>query len=114
PRGPSRNRSAAPEQPRDGPFHFAASPNHKEIHQMDAYTEAALGSRATPQTQAADPRQVKNNAGGFTFTLDPLAQARRFLILGSDAPTFYQNARELTAENAAVILSLVSDAELGP
>jgi len=80
---------------------------------MDAYTELAARSRATPQSEAADPRQVRNNAGGFTFALDPLAQARRFLILGSDAPTFYQQARELTAENAKVITSLVGDPELG-
>ncbi|QDP45562.1 Ro-like RNA binding protein [Microbacterium phage FuzzBuster] len=67
---------------------------------------ASVGTRQTPQSEQADPRQVKNNAGGFTFEVDDLARAKRFLILGSDAGTYYQQARELTIENAGIIQKL--------
>jgi 60 kDa SS-A/Ro ribonucleoprotein len=45
-------------------------------------------------------RQVVNNAGGYVFALDIWARLDRFLVLGSDAPTYYQSARKLTRENA--------------
>lgn len=48
--------------------------------------------------------QVANNAGGFVFTLDKWKRLERFLILGSDAPTYYQNARALTRENGQVVM----------
>jgi 60 kDa SS-A/Ro ribonucleoprotein len=56
-----------------------------------------------PQTEALDARQVKNNAGGFVFAIDDWARLDRFLVLGSDAPTYYQAARALTRENAACV-----------
>ena len=56
-----------------------------------------------PQTEALDERQVQNNAGGFVFAIDNWARLDRFLILGSDAPTYYQQARALTRENAKCI-----------
>lgn len=68
---------------------------------------AAL-SRPT-QTQAAKPNQVKNNAGGFVFQLEPLKQLERFLILGSDRPTYYATARALTVENAGVVVQCWRD-----
>ena len=67
---------------------------------------ASVGTRKTPQSEQADPRQVKNNAGGFAFEVDDLARAKRFLILGSDAGTYYQQAKPLTIENAGVIQRL--------
>ena len=56
-----------------------------------------------PQTEALDERQVQNNAGGFVFAIDNWARLDRFLILGSDAPTYYQQARALTRENAKCV-----------
>ena len=56
-----------------------------------------------PQTEALDARQVKNNAGGFVFAIDDWARLDRFLVLGSDAPTYYQAARALTRENAKCV-----------
>jgi 60 kDa SS-A/Ro ribonucleoprotein len=67
---------------------------------------ASISTRATPQSQQADPRQVANNAGGFTFTLDPFAQLRRFLVLGVAGGTYYVKPAELALENAQVVLSL--------
>lgn len=67
---------------------------------------ASVSTRQTPQSEQADPRQVKNNAGGFTFEVGDLAHAKRFLILGSDAGTYYQKPQELTVQNAGVIQRL--------
>ena len=56
-----------------------------------------------PQSEALTPNQVPNNAGGFVYGLDKWSRLDRFLILGSDANTYYQSARELTKENASVV-----------
>lgn len=56
-----------------------------------------------PQSEALTEGQVPNNAGGFVFALDKWARLDRFLILGSDANTYYQSARALTRENAKVV-----------
>ena len=58
-----------------------------------------------------DARQVANNAGGYVFAIDDWARLDRFLVLGSDAPTYYQSARALTRENAKAVLDcLAADA----
>lgn len=48
--------------------------------------------------------QVKNNAGGYVFSISPEQRIRRFLILGSDSNTFYQDKKDLTIENANCIV----------
>jgi 60 kDa SS-A/Ro ribonucleoprotein len=67
-----------------------------------------VSTRKTPQSKPADPRQVENSAGGFTFTLDPMARLRRFLMLGVDGGTYYTSAPELAEENANVVLELAA------
>src|ERR1700738_9444 len=62
-----------------------------------------LMSTPVPQTEALNERQLRNNAGGFVFAIDDWARLDRFLILGSDAPTYYQKAPALTRENAKVV-----------
>lgn len=57
------------------------------------------------QRQQANPIQVQNNAGGYVFALDPLKQLERFLILGSDRPTYYQTAQALTVANAQCVVA---------
>ena len=64
---------------------------------------AKLVSQPIPQSESLNERQVKNNAGGFVFQIDNWARLDRFLVLGSDAPTYYQNAAKLTRENAACV-----------
>lgn len=59
--------------------------------------------RETPQKEQADPRQVPNSAGGYTFALDDFGRLERFLILGSDGGTYYATERKLTRENAACV-----------
>jgi 60 kDa SS-A/Ro ribonucleoprotein len=50
--------------------------------------------------------QVKNNAGGYVFEIDPLAQLTRFLTMGSAGGTFYVGESELTSENGNLILAM--------
>jgi 60 kDa SS-A/Ro ribonucleoprotein len=44
--------------------------------------------KVTPQSEPIDARQVENNSGGYVFALDDWARLDRFLVLGSDAPTY--------------------------
>ena len=71
---------------------------------MDPLT--TVSTRRTPQSQPADIRQVRNSAGGYTFTIDDRARLRRFLTLGTDGATYYTSAAELTRDNAAVVLRM--------
>jgi len=67
-----------------------------------SYASLVSASRVH-QTEKLHDRQVLNNAGGYVFALDVWARLDRFLILGSDAGTYYQKARALTRENAKVV-----------
>ena len=65
-----------------------------------------LSNAVTPQTAPIPGREAEmkqNNAGGFTFTITPFQMLERFLILGSDQPTYYASAQKLTKENATNI-----------
>jgi len=68
-----------------------------------------VSTRTTPQSQRADPRQVPNSAGGFTFQVDGLTQLRRFLTLGTAGGTYYVSERDLTHENAHVVIDAVRE-----
>ncbi|KAJ3194708.1 60 kDa SS-A/Ro ribonucleoprotein [Irineochytrium annulatum] len=65
---------------------------------------------STPQTRPIPGREgdmTLNNAGGFTFVLDPLARLNRFLILGSEKGSYYATEQALTAENASTIVHML-------
>ncbi|SKM81612.1 TROVE domain-containing protein [Mycobacteroides abscessus subsp. massiliense] len=64
---------------------------------------STISTRRTAQTVKADPRQVKNAAGGFAFAVSDEVRLHRFLTLGTDGGTYYTNAAELTRENAEVV-----------
>jgi len=64
----------------------------------------AIGLRRTKQSDAADPRQMPNNAGGHTFTVASVERLRRFLVLGTDGGTYYTSEPALTKDNADVVL----------
>lgn len=60
-------------------------------------------SLSTPsQKEPLDDTQVRNRAGGYVYQIDQFTQFVRFLVLGSDQPTYYASARETTLENARV------------
>ena len=69
-----------------------------------------LSSTSTPQTQALPGREdemVRNSAGGMTFQLDQWGYLDRFLILGSEAPSYYASAKKLTKLNSANLLACI-------
>lgn len=68
---------------------------------MSRYTH--MTAKPVPQSEPLNEAQVKNNAGGYVFALDDWKRLDRFLILGSDANTYYQKAPALTRENAKCV-----------
>lgn len=75
-------------------------------------TNYATHLTTATQTERADPRQVKNSAGGYTFELDSLKALDRWLILGAEGGTYYASERELTLKNADTVRKAI--AEHGP
>jgi 60 kDa SS-A/Ro ribonucleoprotein len=71
---------------------------------MDPY--GSITTRVTPQTEQADTRQERNNAGGFGFVLDDAARLRRFLVLGTEGGTYYATQKALTKDSAEVVIRL--------
>lgn len=69
---------------------------------------ATINTRTTPQTQRdpgpAGERQKPNAAGGFAFAVDDETRVRRFLTIGTTGGTYYTSERDLTKDNADVIL----------
>lgn len=74
---------------------------------------ATYTTRRTPQTRPANPRQSRNRAGGYTFTVAPQTALRRFLILGVDSGTYYARPPELAAQNAELLLQYATDDHRG-
>jgi len=66
---------------------------------------------ATPQTLPI-PGTAPNSAGGFAFAMDDWARLDRFLILGSEAGSYYAAERTLTRDNTQAVLRAI--AEDGP
>lgn len=75
---------------------------------MDPYE--MISSRRTHQTMRAQLDQVKNSAGGYSFSLTDTERLKRFLILGADAPTYYASTRDLLVDNAEVVQRMARDA----
>ena len=61
-----------------------------------------------------ETEQVRNNAGGYVFPVTPEVRLDRFLILGSEAGTYYASEAKLTKENAKNALAMIQkDDETG-
>jgi 60 kDa SS-A/Ro ribonucleoprotein len=63
-----------------------------------------VSTRRTPQAEQADPRQVPNSAGGWTFTVSRETRLHRFLTIGTEGGSYYATEQALTGENAQVVL----------
>jgi len=64
----------------------------------------------TPQSMPIPGRDMAaNEAGGYSFALDPWARLDRFLILGSEKGTYYATEQALTVENAQAVLGLIKE-----
>lgn len=61
-----------------------------------------------PQTVRANPRQVKNNAGGYVYALDDQSRLERFLVLGTTGGTYYVSESKLTQESMNFVVDLIS------
>jgi 60 kDa SS-A/Ro ribonucleoprotein len=64
--------------------------------------------KVTSQTTPV-PGMVENNAGGYVFKINEQAQLVRFLILGSERPTYYCDSRKLTTDNASNLLNCIKN-----
>lgn len=65
---------------------------------------------ATAQTSPLNGRETEmaaNNAGGFSFVLDQWSTLDRFLILGSDKPSYYATANKLTKDAAGNVIKCI-------
>jgi len=66
----------------------------------------------TPQNRPIPGKESdmkKNAAGGYTFTVDPWKQFKRFLILGTEGGTFYATEQELTIDNAKATMHCIQE-----
>ncbi|KAJ5078954.1 60 kda ribonucleoprotein ssa/ro [Anaeramoeba ignava] len=69
-----------------------------------------MSKKFTNQQQPEKGREndmVRNNAGGFVFEVDDMVRLRRFLTLGCETGTYYQNAPQLKLENTKSITELI-------
>lgn len=77
------------------------------------YFATRLRRLLTPQSEPIpNTPQVANSAGGYAWPVDRWTRLDRFLILGSEGGTYYIGERELTQENAQVVVECL--AEDGP
>lgn len=78
---------------------------------MAKYLKNVLNPSATPQSQPIPGREaemVKNNAGGYVFSVSDMKQLERWLILGSESASYYVGQQELTLENVNVLRSALA------
>lgn len=76
---------------------------------------ADLMNAPTPVSRPIPGREaemVKMRGGGHGFAIDKWTSLDRFLILGTDANTYYADAKELTRENAAAIIACADEAHV--
>lgn len=69
----------------------------------DIYKGYASRKTSTPQREKAKPEQVRNYAGGYVFETKAETAVDRFLLLGTDKPTYYASAQTLTREAAGAV-----------
>ena len=62
-----------------------------------------------PNQREQLPGTVPNSAGGYSFEANIWTRLDRFLILGTEADTYYATARELSREGANATLQCISE-----
>lgn len=67
----------------------------------------------TPQNLPADPRQQRNEAGGYAWACTDEERLVRFLVLGSEGGTYYIGEPELTVECAQAVLRCAATSPRG-
>ena len=59
--------------------------------------------------QGRSESQLKNSTGAFVWLVNDMKRLQRFLILGSETPTYYIGERDLKIENVEALRSLLQD-----
>ena len=79
--------------------------------QANAESTKVKVSTMTPQSQPIPGRtdMVKNNAGGFVFSLDHFGVLDRFLMIGSESAGYYVGAKETTKQSFEVVKRCVAE-----
>jgi len=73
---------------------------------MKTYLNAA---KPQTQTEKSNEREVKNNAGGYVYSLDIWGILDRFFLLGTEGGTYYQGESDLTKQNFNVLKQCVTE-----
>lgn len=69
-----------------------------------------FSTKHTPQNQPIPgSTQVPNHAGGYAWEVDKWGRLDRFLLMGSEAGTYYVGAQELSVENAKNVLACIEE-----
>jgi 60 kDa SS-A/Ro ribonucleoprotein len=66
-----------------------------------------IWSQPVPQTEKLTENQVKNNAGGFVYSLSTLDTLKRWIFLGSESGTYYQSQKDITKGNLTNVLNAI-------
>jgi 60 kDa SS-A/Ro ribonucleoprotein len=72
------------------------------VARKNTYSGVGVAPVATPQSQPIPGKEnimEKNNAGGYNFKTSDFTKLERFLILGTEAGTYYVNEKKLTIQN---------------
>lgn len=78
---------------------------------MSALSRVVLNdNKTTPQTEKADDRQSKNNAGGYSFTVSDKDRFRRFLTIGTTGGCYYVGEAKLTDDSVKFIENYIKSA----
>jgi 60 kDa SS-A/Ro ribonucleoprotein len=69
-----------------------------------------VNARTTPQSEPIfGETQVRNNAGGYVYAVDPWTAFERFLILGTEGGTYYVAEQALTKEAAQNAVACIGE-----
>jgi len=68
----------------------------------------AITVKSKNVTEKGNPKQIRNNGGGFSFKLDEWNRLDRFLIIGTDGGTYYSSQQDLTKQNLDAVKLLLA------
>lgn len=74
-----------------------------------SYLGRIISKGRIPQHEPLDSRQVKNDAGGYTYQLDKWAALRRFLVIGTEGNTMYVGERNRTQRSLEAVKSCLDE-----
>lgn len=86
-------------------------PQGTERKKMSTNYSRHFNPSSTPQSKKIPGRDdmVENSAGGVTFKLDIWAQARRFLILGTEGGSYYATEKKMTYEAGEGLMACLKE-----